>query len=59
MSQLNFRKLFGILFTAFIVILVLVFLLVAISQRASIITTITLVGIPLAIRYLFFRLANI
>jgi hypothetical protein len=47
MSQINFRKLFGILFTAFIVIIVIVFLLVSISQMASITTTIILVVVPL------------
>jgi len=59
MSQANFRKLFGLLFTAFIIIVVLVFLLVSISQKASITTTIILVGIPLAIRYIFYKLANV
>jgi hypothetical protein len=59
MSQLNFKKLFGILFTVFIVIVVLLFLLVSISQKASIATTIILVVVPLAVRYIFYKLANI
>jgi hypothetical protein len=59
MSELNFKKLFGILFTAFIIIIVLVFLLVSISQKVSIATIVILVGIPLAIRYIFYELANI
>jgi hypothetical protein len=59
MSELNFKKLFGILFTAFIIIIVLVFLLVSISQKVSIATIVILVGIPLAIRYIFYKLANI
>jgi hypothetical protein len=59
MSELNFKKLFGILFTAFIIIIILVFLLVSISQKASIATIVILVGIPLAIRYIFYKLANI
>jgi ACR3 family arsenite efflux pump ArsB len=59
MSELNFKKLFGILFTAFIIIIILAFLLVSISQKASIATIVILVGIPLAIRYIFYKLANI
>ena len=59
MSQVNFKKLFGILFTAFIVIIVLLFFLVSVSQKASIATTIILVVVPLAIRYIIYKLANI
>jgi hypothetical protein len=59
MSQVNFKKLFGILFTAFIIIIVLVFFLVSISQNASMITTSILVIIPLVIRYIFYKLANV
>jgi hypothetical protein len=58
-SQVNFRKLFGILFTAFILIIIVIFLLVSISQKASITTTIILVSIPLAMRYVFYKLANV
>ncbi|MFL6411164.1 MAG: hypothetical protein ACJ71K_07965, partial [Nitrososphaeraceae archaeon] len=56
MSRLNFRKFFGILFTAFIIIIVLAFLLVSISEKASVATTLILVGIPLVIRYIFYKL---
>jgi hypothetical protein len=35
MLRLTFKNLFGILFTAFIIIIVLAFLLVSISQKAS------------------------
>jgi hypothetical protein len=58
-SQVNFKKVFGILFTAFIIIIVLVFLLVALSQKASISTTLILVVVPLAIRYIFYKLASV
>jgi hypothetical protein len=59
MSQVNFRKLFGLFFTAFIVIIVLLFLLVSISQKVSITTTIVLVAVPSAIRYIIYKLAHI
>jgi ACR3 family arsenite efflux pump ArsB len=59
MSRLNFRKFFGILFTAFIIIIVLAFLLVSISEKTSVATTLILVGIPLVIRYIFYKLAKI
>jgi hypothetical protein len=59
MSQINFKKLFGILFTVFIVIVVLLLLIVSLSQKASIATTIILVVVPLGIRYIFYKLANV
>jgi hypothetical protein len=59
MSQINFKKLFGILFTAFIIIIVLIFLLVSISQKASIVITVILILIPLAIRYIFYKLTKV
>ena len=59
MSQVNFKRVFGILFTAFIIIIVLVFLLVSISQKASIVTTLILVIIPLSTRYVFYKLTNV
>ena len=49
------KRLFGILFTLFIIMIVILFLLVSISQKASISTTIVLVVIPLAIRYIIYR----
>ena len=58
-SQVNFKRVFGILFTAFIIIIVLVFLLVSISQKASIVTTLILVIIPLSTRYVFYKLTNV
>jgi hypothetical protein len=51
MSQINFKKLFGISFTAFIIMVVLLLLLVSISQKASIATTIILVIVPLAVTF--------
>ena len=59
MSQINFKKLFGILFTAFIIIIVLIFLLVSISQKANIVITVILILIPLAIRYIFYKLTKV
>ena len=59
MSQINFKKLFGILFTAFIIIIVLIFLLVSISQKASITTALILIITPLAIRYLFYKVTKV
>jgi hypothetical protein len=59
MSQVNFKKLFGILFTSFIIIIVLIFLLVSISEKVSIATAIILVVVPLAIRYIIYKFAHI
>jgi len=59
MAQVNFKKLFGVLFTVFIVIIVLVFLLIIISQRLSIVTALVMVVTPLAIRYVVYRLTSI
>lgn len=59
MSQVNFKKLFGLLFTAFIIMVVLLFLLVSMSQKANITTTIILIVVPLAITYIFYKLAGI
>jgi hypothetical protein len=59
MSQMNFKKLFGILFTAFIIIIVFLFLLVSISQKADILTTIILVVVPIAIRYVIYKFIHI
>jgi hypothetical protein len=59
MSQVNFKKLFGMLFTAFIIIIVLIFILISISQKANIATTVILIIVPLAIRYIFYKLTNV
>ena len=59
MSQINFKKLFGILFTAFTIMVVLLLLLVSISQKASIATTIILVIVPLAVRYIFYKFVHV
>jgi hypothetical protein len=59
MSQVNFKKLFGLLFTAFIIMVVLLFLLVSMSQKANITTTIILIVVPLAITYIFYKLAGL
>ena len=59
MAQVNFKKLFGVLFTAFIIMIVLIFLIIIISQTINIVTALVLVVIPLAIRYIFYRLTGI
>ena len=59
MSQVNFKKLFGLLFTAFIIMVVLLFLLVSMSQKANITTTIILIVVPLSITYIFYKLAGL
>jgi len=59
MSQINFKRLFGVLFTVFIIIIVLVFMLIAISEKLSIGTAVVLVVTPLAIRYVFYKLTCI
>jgi hypothetical protein len=59
MSQVNFKKLFGMLFTAFIIIIVLLFILISISQKANIATTVILIIVPLAIRYIFYKLTKV
>ena len=51
MTQMNFRQLFGILFTTFILILVFIFAIIAITEKFSIIAASILIIIPLAIRY--------
>jgi len=51
MTQINFRQLFGILFTLFILILVFIFAVIAIAEKLSIIAASILIIIPLAIRY--------
>jgi len=56
MSQINFKRLFGILFTVFIIIIVLFFMSIAISEKLSIGAAVVLVLTPLAIRYVFHRL---
>jgi hypothetical protein len=59
MSQGDFKKLFGVLFTAFIIIVMFVFLLVGISDKLSIVATVILIVTPLIIRYLFYKVIRI
>jgi hypothetical protein len=59
MSQVNFKRLFGVLFTVFIIIIVLVFILIAISEKLSIGTAVVLFVTPLAIRYVFYKIMYI
>jgi hypothetical protein len=59
MSHTDFKKLFGTFFTAFIVIIMLIFLLISIYQKANILTTLILIIIPLGIRYAIYRLTNL
>ena len=51
MSHTDFKKLFGTFFTAFIIIIIFIFLLFSIYQKANILTTLILIIIPLGIRY--------
>ena len=59
MTQINFRQLFGILFTTFILILVFIFAIIAITEKLSIIAASILIIIPLAIRYVVYTSAKI
>ena len=59
MTQINFRQLFGILFTTFIVILVFIFTVIAIAEKLSITAASILIIIPLAIRYAVYTLTKI
>ena len=56
MSQINFKRLFGVLFTTFIIIIVLFFMSIAISEKLSIGTAVILIVTPLVIRYVFYKL---
>jgi len=58
MTQINFRGLFGILFTTFIFILVFIFVIIAITEKLTI-TSAILIIIPLAIRYAVYILTKI
>jgi len=51
MTQINFRQLFGILFTTFILILVFIFAIIAITEKLSIITASILIIMPLDMRF--------
>ena len=51
MTPINFRQLFGILFTTFILILVFIFAIIAITEKLSIFAASILIIMPLAIRY--------
>jgi apolipoprotein N-acyltransferase len=59
MTLIDFRRLFGILFTTFILILVFIFLIVVIAEKLSIITASILIIIPLIIRYVFYTITKI
>lgn len=59
MTQINFRRLFGILFTTFIFILVFIFAVIAITENLTIISASILIIIPLAIRYAVYTLSKI
>jgi len=58
-AQINFRRLFGILFTTFILILVFIFVVLAIAQKLSLITALILIIVPLIIRYVFHTITKI
>jgi hypothetical protein len=59
MTLIDFRRLFGILFTTFILILVFIFLIVVIAEKLSIITASILIIIPLIIRYVFYTITKL
>jgi|GEM_PF-900493 hypothetical protein len=59
MTLIDFRRLFGILFTMFILILVFIYLIVVIAEKLSIITASILIIIPLVIRYVFYTITKI
>jgi hypothetical protein len=59
MTLIDFGRLFGILFTTFILILVFIFLIVVIAGKLSIITASILIIIPLIIRYVFYTITKI
>ena len=59
MTLIDFRRLFGILFTTVILILVFIFLIVVIAEKLSIITASILIIIPLIIRYVFYTITKI
>jgi hypothetical protein len=59
MSQIDFRRLFGILFTIFIIIWTLFFLIVIIADKQSMVAAIILITLPLLIRYIVYKLTNI
>ncbi|MGC2574662.1 MAG: hypothetical protein WA364_24375 [Candidatus Nitrosopolaris sp.] len=59
MTQINFRLLFGILFTTFIFILVFIFAIIAITEKLTITSASILIIIPLAIRYAVYSLTKI
>ena len=59
MSQIDFKRLFGILFTIFIIIWTLFFLIVIIADKQSMVTAIILITLPLLIRYIVYKIINI
>ena len=59
MSQIDFRRLFGMLFTMFIIIWTLFFLIVIIADKQSMTAAIILITLPLLIRYIVYKLINI
>jgi hypothetical protein len=59
MTLIDVRRLFGILFTTFILILVFIFLIIVIAEKLSIITASILIIMPLIIRYVFYTITKI
>jgi len=59
LHPMNFRRLFGILFTTFIFILVFIFAIIAITEKLTIASAPILIIIPLAIRYAVYILTKI
>lgn len=59
MSQIDFRRLIGILFTTFIFLWIFFFILIVIAARQSMGTAAILIILPLIIRYLIYKLIKI
>jgi len=59
MTLIDVRRLFGILFTTFILILVSIFLIIVMAEKLSIITGSILIIMPLIIRYIFYTITKI
>jgi hypothetical protein len=59
MSQIDFKRLFGILFTVFIFMWVSFFILVVMAVKQSIVESTILIILPLIIRYLIYKLIKI
>lgn len=55
----KFKQLFGIFFSVFTILLVAVFIVIIVARNLGIITAIVLIVIPVAIRYIVYKLTRI